>query len=157
MCSSDLCHSDMSVVNGDLPGRLPRVLGHEAAGTVVEVGREVTRVRPGDRVVLAAIPNCGACWFCSRGEPNLCAEVERIRQPAFLDGTTPVMGVAGLGTFADALVLDERVTIPVHTDLPAELLALIGCAVLTGTGAALNTARLSAGQDRKSTRLNSSH
>lgn len=140
--ASGMCHSDTSVYNGDLGGRLPVVLGHEAAGTVVEAGADVTHVRVGDRVVLAAIPACGACWFCARGEPYLCERAGSIWRAAWLDGTTPVRGASGLGTFADAIVVDERVAIPVRTDLPAEQLSLLGCAVLTGAGAVLNIARV---------------
>jgi S-(hydroxymethyl)glutathione dehydrogenase/alcohol dehydrogenase len=141
--ATGICHSDMSVVNGDMPGRTPLALGHEATGTVIDCGRGVSRVRVGQRVVLAAIPGCGYCWFCSRGESHLCSSSPSIRKPSYLDGDRPLGGLAGLGTFSDMMVVDERVAVPVTTDLPAELLALIGCAVLTGTGSTINTAGLS--------------
>ena len=86
--ASGICHSDVSVLTGDLPGPLPVVLGHEGAGVVAEVGADVTTVRPGDRVVLSAIPTCGRCYFCARGEPVLCARAEDIRVAGFRDGAS---------------------------------------------------------------------
>jgi S-(hydroxymethyl)glutathione dehydrogenase / alcohol dehydrogenase len=143
--ASGICHSDVSVLTGDLPSALPVVLGHEGAGVVVDVGADVTSVRRGDRVVLSAIPACGTCYFCSRGEPNLCARSAQIRLAGFMDGTTTIRGASGLGTFADAVVVPELAAIPVRTDLPAEQLALIGCAVLTGAGSAINLATIRPG------------
>ena len=143
--ATGICHSDVSVFGGVLGGRLPVVLGHEGAGTVVEAGDRVQRVRVGDRVVLSAIPACGTCWFCSRAEPHLCELASSIRKPPFVDGERAVAGASGLGTFAEAVVLDERTVIPVHTDLPSDLLSLIGCAVITGAGCTLNIATVRAG------------
>ena len=139
--ASGICHSDISACFGTLPGPLPVVLGHEGAGTVLEIGREVTLVRVGDRVVLSAVASCGLCWFCSRGEPNLCREVRSVTPPSFVENGEPVRTVSALGTFTDALVLDERAVVRVDSGLPSELLALIGCAVLTGAGAVLNYTR----------------
>ena len=143
--ATGICHSDVSVFNGTLGGRMPVVLGHEGAGTVIEAGGQVTRVKVGDRVVLAAIPSCGSCWHCARAEPNLCEQASKIRKPPFLDGDRAVEGASGLGTFTDALVLDERIVVPVQTDLGSDLLSLIGCAVITGTGTTLNIATVRAG------------
>lgn len=112
---------------------------------MVEAGGDITRIRVGDRVVLSAVPSCGTCWFCSRGEPYLCAHRYSLRRPPFLDGSHEIRGASGLGTFSDSLVVDERAAVVVDTDLPAEQLAVLGCAVLTGTGAALNIARLRVG------------
>src|SRR5262245_58332409 len=131
--ASGICHIDISVCDGSL-SELPAVLGHEGAGRVIEVGRDVASLRPSDRVVLAAVAPCGLCWWCSGGEPYLCAEVRRQATPSFVDGGSPVRGVSGLGTLADALVVDERAAVRVDSELPAELLAVIGCAVLTGAG-----------------------
>jgi len=143
--ASGICHSDVSVLTGDLPSPLPVVLGHEGAGTVVDVGADVTLVRRGDRVVLSAIPSCGTCSFCARGEPYLCARADQLRRAGFTDGSEPVRGASGLGTFADAVVVSERAAVVVRTDLPAEQLALIGCAVLTGAGSAINLATIAPG------------
>jgi S-(hydroxymethyl)glutathione dehydrogenase / alcohol dehydrogenase len=143
--ASGICHSDVSVMTGDLPGRLPVVLGHEGAGVVTDVGSDVTTVRVGDRVVLSAIPTCGTCYFCARGEPNLCANSAALRGAGFLDGSTPLAGAAGLGTFSNGVVVNERAAVPVRTDLPFEQLATLGCAVLTGAGSAINLAAIEPG------------
>jgi S-(hydroxymethyl)glutathione dehydrogenase/alcohol dehydrogenase len=143
--ASGICHSDRSVCDGSLPSELPAVLGHEGAGTVLEVGAGVTTLRPGDRVVLAAVAPCGRCWHCGRGEPYLCGEVRRQSAPAFLAGDRPLRGVSGLGTLTDALVVDERAAVRVDTSLADPELAVIGCAVLTGAGAVLNIATARAG------------
>lgn len=143
--ASGICHSDVSVLTGALPVPLPSVLGHEGAGVVIDVGSDVTLVRPGDRVVLSAIPACGTCYFCARAEPYLCSRSEQLRRPHFTDGTDTLRGSSGLGTFSDAVVVSERAVIPVRTDLPAEQLALMGCAVLTGAGAAINIATIEPG------------
>jgi S-(hydroxymethyl)glutathione dehydrogenase / alcohol dehydrogenase len=141
--ASGICHSDVSVVSGDLPAPRPTVLGHEGAGTVVEVGADVTTVQRGDRVVLSAIPTCGRCYFCARGEPFLC--VSDLRRDGFTDGTSTIRGSTGLGTFSEAVVVSDQAAVPVHTDLPAEQLALLGCAVVTGTGSATNLASIRPG------------
>lgn len=143
--ASGICHSDVSVLTGALPVPLPSVLGHEGAGVVVDVGSDVTLVRPGDRVVLSAIPACGMCYFCARAEPYLCSRSEQLRRPHFTDGTATVRGSSGLGTFSEAVVVSERAVIPVRTDLPSAQLALMGCAVLTGAGAAINIAAIGPG------------
>lgn len=145
--ASGLCHSDVSLVNGTLPGRFPVVLGHEGSGVIVAVGDSVVGLDPGQRVVLSAMPACGQCWFCERDEPYLCERSAELRRPSVVDtaGGT-VRGASGLGTFADELIVDRLAVVPVDTDLPAAELSVIGCAVLTGTGAALNIARVTAGE-----------
>ncbi len=143
--ASGICHSDISVLTGALPAPLPVVLGHEGAGVVAEVGAAVTTVKVGDRVVLSAIPACGTCYFCSRGEPYVCARSYALGGKGFVDGSTAIRGASGLGTFSDAVVVSELAAVPVRTDLPAEQLSTIGCAVLTGTGSALNLASIAPG------------
>lgn len=145
--ASGVCHSDHAVLHGQLPYAAPAILGHEVSGTVVEVGAGVTRVAVGDRVITAGLPACGRCFMCVQGQPYLCettfavAGVPRSRRA---DGTT--VGVfAGLGGFADQMTVGELSVVPVHTDLPAEQLALIGCAITTGVGSVFNTARLTPG------------
>jgi S-(hydroxymethyl)glutathione dehydrogenase / alcohol dehydrogenase len=142
--ASGICYSDISVLNGEL-GRLPVVLGHEGAVTVLAVGADVTAVQPGDRAVLSAIASCGTCWFCARAEPYLCENAGRIAQAPFLENGSPVRGASGLGTFSDELVVDERAVVPVQTDLALEQIALVGCAVLTGAGSVLNIATVEPG------------
>jgi S-(hydroxymethyl)glutathione dehydrogenase/alcohol dehydrogenase len=145
--ASGVCHSDLSVQNGGMRMPLPIVLGHEGAGTVLEVGKEVNRVKPGDQVIASFIPACGVCFHCLRDESNLC---EKSREVLFAgrgirsDGSK-VFGMMGLGTFSDVMTIDEASVVKVDTELPAEQLALIGCGVTTGVGAALFTARIEPG------------
>ena len=143
--ASGICHSDVAVLTGDLAVPVPVVLGHEGAGVVAEVGADVTTVRPGDRVVLSAIPTCGRCYFCARGEPYLCARAGDIWLDGFSDGAATIRGSSGLGTFSDAVVVSELAAVPVRTDLPADQLALLGCAVVTGAGSAINLASIEPG------------
>ena len=144
--ASGICHSDVSVLTGDLAVPLPVVLGHEGAGVVVEVGADVTTVRPGDRVVLSAIPTCGRCYFCARGEPYLCARAGDIWLDGFSDGADddPGRHRASARSPTPSSCRSWR-PCPVRTDLPAEQLALIGCAVLTGAGSAINLASIEPG------------
>ena len=145
--ASGVCHSDLSIVNGYVPLPPPSILGHEGAGVVLEVGADVTRVRPGDHIVASFIPACGLCFYCLHDQANLCEQmwsfsaVPRATRP---DGSVAT-AMTGLGTFSDVMTIDERSVVKVDTDLPAEQLALIGCGVTTGVGAALNTARVEPG------------
>lgn len=145
--ASGVCHSDLSVMRGYVPAPPGMVLGHEGAGRVVEVGAEVSRVRPGDRVVASFVPACGNCWHCLREQSELCeregevAVRTRGRRP---DGS-PYLCMTGLGTFATMMTVDEASVVRVETDLPDAQLALLGCGVTTGVGAALNTARVRPG------------
>ncbi len=144
--ASGVCHSDLSVINGTLPAG-PEILGHEGTGVVEAVGGDVTRVKVGDRVIGSFIPACGVCWYCLHDQSNLCAEtypvmfVPRARRA---DGTE-LQGFTGLGTFAEMMTVSQHSLVKVESDLPDEQLALIGCGVTTGVGAALNTARVEPG------------
>ena len=142
--ASGVCHSDLSVINGTLPMPPPAILGHEGTGIVEAVGSEVSRVKKGDRVVGSFIPVCGVCWFCRNQQTNLCEQtyaVMGVPRATRGDGT-PLMTMTGLGTFSDMMTCDEISLIKVETDLPDEQLALIGCGVTTGVGAAVNTAQV---------------
>jgi len=142
--ASGVCHSDLSIARGYVGRAGPMVLGHEGAGTVEAVGDGVTRVRVGDRVVASFVPVCGKCWWCLHDQTHLCAYSATVGSKPRVeraDGSTaPAM--TGLGTFSDVMAVDEASVVPVQTDLPDEQLALIGCGVTTGVGAALNTARI---------------
>jgi S-(hydroxymethyl)glutathione dehydrogenase / alcohol dehydrogenase len=145
--AAGVCHSDLSMATGVVKVPHPLVLGHEAAGEVVETGAGVTRVHVGDHVALNWSPPCGECFFCGRGEPWLCAAglLPARENGTTLDGT-PVSVALGLGAFAEEVVVPERALIPVPSALAWEKAALLGCAVLTGSGAVRNTAAVRPGE-----------
>ncbi|HEY3008200.1 MAG TPA: zinc-binding dehydrogenase [Micromonosporaceae bacterium] len=143
--AAGVCHSDLSMINGTLAPPFPLVLGHEAAGVVIEAGAGA-RVSVGDPVVLNWAPPCRRCWFCSHGEPWLC---ETGGRPATArgwtaDGTTMHVTL-GLGALADEVVVGDHAAIPVPAELPFDVAALLGCAALTGIGAVRRTARVRPG------------
>lgn len=147
IAAAGVCHSDLSLATGVLQQRLPAVLGHEGSGVVVAVGSDVSRVSPGDRVVLNWAPPCRECWFCGHGEPWLCekslaaADVPH----ASLDGSDLFPGL-GTGAFSEQTVVPAGAVIPVGDDVPLEVAALLGCAVLTGVGAITNAGRVQSGE-----------
>ncbi|OLO25835.1 hypothetical protein PZ61_0236005 [Streptomyces sp. MNU77] len=136
--ASGVCHSDQNLQRGIYGMQGPLVVGHEGAGTVTEVGSDVTMVKPGDRVVAVFTTACGTCWQCSRSRSHLCERfMDHIGHTVgrFRGSDVPALG--GLGTMAEYMTLHQSQAIPVDTELPDEQLALIGCAVTTGAGAAL--------------------
>ena len=143
--AAGLCHSDLSVMNGTINIiDLPAVLGHESAGTVIDVGRDVTYVRPGDRVITCLSQFCGLCEYCLTGRSYLCRELrdaQRARSRLSQDGIA-VAQFAGLGSFAEELLVHENAIVKYDDDIPAEVAAVVGCGVTTGLGAALNTAQV---------------
>ena len=145
--ASGVCHSDLSIMRGYVPVPPGMVLGHEGAGRVVDVGPEVSRVKKGDRVIASFVPACGACWHCLRDQTELCereSDVSMAMRGSRPDGS-PYFCMTGLGTFAETMTVDESSVVKVETDLPDAQLALIGCGVTTGVGAALNTAKVRPG------------
>jgi S-(hydroxymethyl)glutathione dehydrogenase / alcohol dehydrogenase len=153
LAASGVCHSDLSALSGLLPVKLPAVLGHEGAGTVEEVGAGVSHLAPGDRVVLSWVTPCGSCFYCRNGQPNLCELGERInRLHRMPDGTTrlrldgaELQAISALGTFAERAVVPAGAAVRLPEDVPLDRAALIGCAVMTGVGAVVNTARVRPG------------
>lgn len=151
--ATGLCHSDLSVVNGDRPRPTPMVLGHESAGEVLECGAGVDDLKPGDQVVLAFIPSCGSCIPCMEGRPALCEPGARSNVAGTLLsgarrlrlGQTPLYHHIGVSGYAEYAVVSRRSAIKVDSSLPAHEAALFGCAVLTGVGAVVNTAKVPAG------------
>jgi len=150
--ASGVCHSDLSVANGTIPLPTPIVLGHEGAGIVEAVGEGVTNVSPGDHVVVSWVPQCGTCYMCNHGQPYLCEKNNMAAAAGMLDGTTRltsqgqglhVMGMAG--TFADTMIVPAISLVKIGNDVPLTAAALIGCGVLTGFGAAVNTASIQEG------------
>ena len=148
IAAASLCHSDLSLATGVLAQPLPAVLGHEAAGTIVELGSEVTGLSIGDPVLLLWNPSCGECWFCERGEPYLCAHAaDRTNQPYAVDSAGESI-YPGLSTaaFAGETVVSAHACYPLPTDIPRDLAALLGCAVTTGVGAVRATAGVRSGE-----------
>ncbi len=146
--AAGVCHSDLSMINGTIKPSYPLVLGHEAAGEVIEAGEHVTRVVAGDHVVLNWQPACRECWFCTHDQPWLCSTssgVAALENCITLDGD-PVHVALGLGAFADQVVAPENAVVRVPPELGFDLAALLGCGVLTGSGAVRNTARVAAGE-----------
>lgn len=148
MHAAGVCHSDLSLANGTLQQPVPAVLGHEGAGVVVSVGTGVDRVQPGDRVLMNWAPSCGECWFCAQGEPYLCEHGEDGgKEPyAALDDGTPLYPSLGTGAFAEETVVSQRGVIRLPDTISLDHVAVLSCAMLTGAGAVLNTAKVRAGQ-----------
>ena len=154
--AAGLCHSDLSVVSGDRPRPMPMVLGHESAAEVVECGPGVPDLRPGDRVVLVFMPSCGGCMPCMEGRPALCEPGAASNGAGTLlsgERRLSLDGVAvnhhvGVSCFADYAVVSRRSCVKIdvtEAELSHAEAALFGCAVLTGAGAVINTARVQAG------------
>jgi Zn-dependent alcohol dehydrogenase len=147
-----ICHSDLTVVDMPGGGQLPCVLGHEAAGTVEEIGSAVTRLSKGDRVMLTPIPTCGACYYCSRNQPSLCVTGQNFMTGLRMDGTSPLSRKGeqvyqgfGLGGWGEFVVVGERRAVKIDEDTPLDIACVVGCAIQTGVGAVLNTARVEEG------------
>jgi Zn-dependent alcohol dehydrogenase len=154
LAASGICASDAAVQKGTLPSPLPIVLGHEAAGVVEEIGPGVAQLAVGDHVAVCAMPQCGQCYRCTRGQPGLCERGDGVLfSGALMDGTTrwrtaDGVGVAqfvAAGTFAQRVVVPRISVVKIPADMPFVPASLLGCAVLTGVGAALNTAAIRPG------------
>ena len=161
--AAGLCHSDLSVINGSRPRVMPMALGHEAAGEVVEVGPRPSSFNPGDHVVLAFVPACGECEPCRAGRAALCEPGAAANHAGTLlsgerrlhllgdpgdpgDPGGELNHHLGVSAFSDHIVVSEASAVKVDPELPFELAALFGCAVLPGVGAAVNAARIEPGQ-----------
>ena len=147
LIASGVCHSDWHIVKGEWSYvELPLILGHEGAGVVEEVGAEVTDVRPGDHVILSWKASCGLCEMCQKGYPNLCdLQPDPTTYPHRPGSEEKMPKMAGLGTFGTYTVVPRTAAVPIDKDMPLEQAALIGCGVMTGVGAAINTAKVEAG------------
>ncbi len=154
IAATGLCHSDLSVINGDRPRPMPMALGHESAGVVETVGEDVPDLVPGDHVVMVFMPSCGHCMPCAEGRPALCEPGAAANGAGtLLSGTRRLhcdgvdvnhhLGVSG---FAEYAVVSRRSVVKIDRDLPLDEAALFGCAVLTGVGAVVNTAGMRPGQ-----------
>ncbi|HXE86496.1 MAG TPA: Zn-dependent alcohol dehydrogenase [Hyphomicrobiaceae bacterium] len=150
--AAGVCMSDWHIMNGDWPLPLPMVLGHEAAGVVVELGPEVHNVRIGDHVIFSFRPHCGRCSYCSKGRTVLCSGRNDTPRWLMHDGTArvrlngePVNQMARIGTFSEAVVCPAEQVVKVREDLPWTHAAIIGCSVATGVGAVVRHAEVEAG------------
>ena len=153
MGASGVCHSDLSMQNGTIMSAMPVVLGHEGAGVIEEVGEGVTNLKPGDHVVVSWVPQCGDCFFCDRDQGELCEKANAaIATGGLLDGTTrftsggsPLFQMAASGTFSEVSIIPAIGAVKIPDDIPLTVAALVGCGVLTGVGAAINTADIRRG------------
>lgn len=153
--AAGLCHSDLSVINGSRPRVMPMALGHEAAGIVMEVGEGVTDLQPGDHVVCAFVPSCGHCLPCQEGRPALCepgAKTNTVgtllsgeRRIHFTEDEETIHHHLGVSAFADHAVVARNSLIKVDPEVPFDKVAVFGCAVITGVGAVVNTAKIEMG------------
>ena len=148
--ASGVCHSDLHFVDGLYPYAAPAVLGHEAAGIVEEVGKQVTYVKPGDHVICCLSVFCGTCARCMSGHPNLCSNKEATQRkpgdkPRISQKGQPVNQFLDISSYCEKMLLHENAVVKIREDLPLDRAALIGCGVTTGVGAVLNTAKIEPG------------
>jgi alcohol dehydrogenase len=147
MRAAGLCHSDLSVINGDRPRPMPMAIGHEGAGEIVEVGAEVKDLRVGDHVVAAFVPCCGSCEPCMHGRPALCEPGFKANSAGVLlsgarrihRNDSDVNHHLGVSAFAEYAVMARESLVKVDSTLPFDEAAVFGCAVMTGVGAVTNT------------------
>ncbi len=143
--ASGVCHTDLHYREGAINDDFPFLLGHEAAGIVEEIGDGVRNVEPGDFVVLAWRAPCGSCRSCLRGRPWYCFDSANARQPMTLSDGTPLSPALGIGAFAEYTLVDAGQAIKVNPDARPEAAGLIGCGIMAGLGAALNTGNVQRG------------
>ena len=153
MKAAGVCHTDYSVMKGQLNAPLPAILGHEGAGVVVEVGDGVSDIQLGDHVIPLWRLSCGECEYCLRRRPALCAVGSKIRSSGrmsdgrsrFSFGGKEIFHFAGVSAFSNFSVIPEGAVLKISKDLPFDLAALIGCSVITGVGSAMNAAEMRPG------------
>ncbi|WP_158915572.1 Zn-dependent alcohol dehydrogenase [Caulobacter sp. S45] len=148
--ATGVCHSDLHFIEGSYPHPLPAVLGHEAAGVVEKVGSEVRTVQPGDHVITCLSAFCGHCEYCLTGHMSLCPSPDtkrRDEEPPRLSQAEGTMNqYLNLSAFAEQMLIHEHACTPIRKDMPLDRAALIGCAVTTGIGAVIHTAKVRPGE-----------
>jgi len=153
VAAAGLCHSDLSAIAGLRPRAVPTVVGHEAAGVVREVGPGITDLHAGDQVVMVFVTSCGHCSYCDSGRPNLCEASWAARAQGTLQsgarrlrlGKTYLNHYSGLSVFAEFAVVSRNSLVKIDADIPLRDAAVFGCAVITGVGAVVNTAKVPVG------------
>jgi alcohol dehydrogenase len=153
IAAAGLCHSDLSVINGDRPRPMPMALGHEASGVVEELGAGVTDLKVGDHVVVVFVPSCGHCAPCAEGRPALCEPGAAANGAGTLlsgerrltRGGEALNHHLGCSVFAEYATVSRRSVVKIDRGVPLDEAALFGCAVLTGVGAVVNTAQVRVG------------
>jgi S-(hydroxymethyl)glutathione dehydrogenase / alcohol dehydrogenase len=147
-----VCHSDLHIIDGGMPGMCPVVLGHEAAGVITAVGPGVSHVAAGDHVVLTPCPPCGTCYYCVRGEWSICVNSMALMTATHPDGGTRlsrggdvVYRGLGVAAFAETVITEATGAVKIPDDVPLDVACVLGCAVQTGVGAVLNTAQVEEG------------
>lgn len=148
-----LCHSDYSVLSGAMgPIQGPIILGHEAAGVIESIGEGVHHLAVGDHVVLTPVPPCGSCYYCQRGDHSLCTNGHGIATNRLPDGQTglsrqgnEILRGVGVGALAEQVISPASGAIKIPDDIPLEIACVVGCAMQTGVGAVLNTAKVEVG------------
>lgn len=147
--ASGVCHSDLHFIDGLYPWPAPAILGHEAAGVVEKVGSQVTYLKPGDHVIACLSVFCGYCPECMSGRPYLCSNKSATQRPAdeprLSQKGKPVSQFADLSSYAEKMLVHENALVKIDDDFPLDRAALIGCGVITGVGAAINTAKVAPG------------
>jgi Zn-dependent alcohol dehydrogenase len=144
--AAGLCHSDLACTNGTLQVPTPLVMGHEAAGVIESVGVDVTKVTPGDHVVLSTLGQCGRCNACERGQPTFCRQTLGGFEQTFHVAGQPAFRFANTSAFSEYTVVKENQAIKIDQSVPFDVASILSCAVLTGAGAVWNTAKVQPGE-----------
>jgi S-(hydroxymethyl)glutathione dehydrogenase/alcohol dehydrogenase len=146
-----LCHSDLHFIEGLYPTPLPVILGHESSGVIEQVGEDVTYVKPGDHVITCTSVFCGHCSQCATGHPNLCEDTDIKLAPGtarrYSMGGKVINQFAHLSSFGEQMLVHETAVVKVREDMPLDRAAVLGCAVITGVGAVMNSAKVEPGSD----------